>query len=805
MNKHVLFAALSLFAVTCLAQPLSHYYSRHSFLMSSPGVFADGLVGFVNPASLALLRQMENRFYWSTEGTDATSFNDWGYFSGVRGLGFGMLRQNIGGVSVKDYRISTGFGSRSFALGLGYGWSKGDFDALGRERLLTTGAIIRPSRYLSLGLLGNFSLESSAREGVAEIGLRPLGSPRFTLFADAALQKDEQLSDAPWSAGAVLQLVSGINLVGRSFKGEAFTLGLTLNLGRTEVAALSHFDGNQNHAFNSYMLRLGSRQPSFTDALAKRNSRYLPLSLKGRVDYHKFIFGDKDTHRFLEILNAIRAAANDQSTGVIALNLSRTSILPEHAWEIREELRRARESGKKVFVFLDNADMTTYHLASVADKIFMDPEGTLMLEGYRLGRTYLKGTLEKLGLGFDEWRFFKYKSAMETLSRESMSEADREQYQAFVDDWYELVRGDVCRSRKLTEQSFDALIDDEVFFLSDRALEKGLVDSLARWSALSETIQKSTGRRMRAVSFRALEEEETPSTLQWGERPKIAVVYALGVCDLDEGIRGRWLERALLNLAKNSAVKAIVFRVDSPGGDGLASDLVAEALAKCKTKKPVIVSQGQVAGSGGYWISMYGDHIVAGPNTVTGSIGVIGGWIYDNGMSSKLGLTSDFVKRGAHADLGFGVRLPLLGIQVPGRNLTEEEREQVAGFFQKFYEGFVAKVAKGRKLSVERVREIAEGHFYSGIDGKALGLVDEIGGLMTALAIAKQRAGFDADDDVEIIEIPRNKGLFDFGSRVSPLPARLFEDAALHYLKMMSARPGHPLPMLLPGTYPSLE
>ncbi len=804
MNKNVFIAALSLLAQFCLAQSLPNYYSRYSFLMSSPAVFEDGLVGFVNPANLALLRQMEQRFYWSTEGTDASSFNDWGYFTGVPGLGFGVLRQNIGGVSVKDYRIATGFGSRSFALGFGYGWSKGDFEARGRERLFTTGAIIRPSRYLSLGLLGNFSLESKAREGVAEIGVRPFGSPRVTLFADAALQNDVQLSDAPWSAGAALQIASGINLVGRSFKGEAFTLGLALNFGRTELGAQSHFDTNQNHAFNSYMVRLGSRQPSFMDAFAQRNRRYLPLMLKGRVDYHRFIFGDQDTHRFLEILNSIRAAANDQRTGVIALNLSRARMLPEHAWEIREELRAAKESGKRVFVFIDNAEMTTYHLASVADKIFMDPEGALMLEGFRLGRTYLKGTLEKLGLGFDEWRFFKYKSAMETLSRESMSEADREQYQNFVDDWYELVRAEVCRSRKLSGQIFDALIDNEVFFLSDRAMAAGLVDSLARWSALAETIQKSTGHGMRAISARALQ-EETTSAAQWGERPKIAVVYALGVCDLDEGIRARWLERVLLNLAKNSSVKAIVFRVDSPGGDGLASDLVAGALLKCKARKPVIVSQGQVAGSGGYWISMYGDQIIAGPNTITGSIGVIGGWVYDNGLSNKLGMTSDHVQRGAHADLGFGVRLPLLGLQVPARNLTAEEREQVERFFQKFYEGFVAKVAKGRKLAIERVQEIAEGHFYSGLDGKALGLVDEIGGLMTALAIAKQRAGFKPDDEVEVIEIPRNKGFFDFGSRFSPLPTQVSEDAVLRYLKMMSARPGQPLPMLLPGTYPSLE
>ncbi len=803
MHRRLLIFALA-FATAALSQPLPSYYARYSFLQAAPAAFSDGLVGFVNPANLALLKQTEHRFYWSTEGTDPSSFNDWGYFSGARGLGFGMMRQNINGATVKDYRLTTGFGTRGFALGLGYGWSRGDFDAMGRERLLTSGAIIRPSRYLSLGLLGNFSLESNAREGVAEIGVRPFGSPRLTLFADAALQKDEQLSDAPWSAGAALQLAAGINLVGRSFKGDAFTLGLSLNLGRVEVGAQSHFDAEREHAFNSYMIRLGSRQPSFTEALAKRNRRYLPLTFKGRVDYQKFVFGDEDTHRFLEILQSIRAAAHDHRTGVIALNLSTTRMMPEHAWEIREELLRAREAGKKIFVFIDNAEMTTYHLASVADKIFMDPEGSLMLEGFRLGRTYLKGTLEKLGLGFDEWRFFKYKSAMENYSRTNMSEADREQYQNFVDDWYELVRSEVCSSRKLSAQTFDALIDNEVFFLAEQAIAKGLVDSLARWSALSETIAKSTGHGMRTASARALQADAVRSE-SWGEKPKIAVVYALGVCALDEGIRARWLEQVLLNLAKQSSVKAIVFRVDSPGGDGLASDLVAEALLKCKAQKPVIVSQGQVAGSGGYWISMYGDQIIAGPNTITGSIGVIGGWVYDNGLSNKLGMTSDHVQRGAHADLGFGVRLPLLGVQVPARNLTAEERERVAGFMQKFYDGFAAKVAKGRKLSLERVKEIAEGHFYSGVDGKTLGLVDEIGGMMTALAMAKQRAGFAANDEVDLIEIPRTKGFFDFGALFSPLPTQVSEDAVLHYLKMMSTRPGQPLPMLLPGTYPTLE
>jgi protease-4 len=258
-------------------------------------------------------------------------------------------------------------------------------------------------------------------------------------------------------------------------------------------------------------------------------------------------------------------------------------------------------------------------------------------------------------------------------------------------------------------------------------------------------------------------------------------------------------------LEKDRDVKAVVFRVDSPGGDGLASDLVAEALKRCAKKKPVIISQGQVAGSGGYWISMYGDEIVAGPNSVTGSIGVIGGWIYDKGISEGIGMTSDFVKRGKHADMGYGITLPFLGLRIPARNLTRDERARAEEIIKDFYDIFVEKVASGRNMTVEEVKKIAEGHFYSGIDGKKIGLVDEIGGLMTALAIARMKAGIEADDEIDIIEMPKYKGWFDVMPDISPFSAELENNEVYQYLKMASERPGRPLPMLLPGTYPTID
>ncbi|HID24810.1 MAG TPA: signal peptide peptidase SppA [Planctomycetaceae bacterium] len=289
---------------------------------------------------------------------------------------------------------------------------------------------------------------------------------------------------------------------------------------------------------------------------------------------------------------------------------------------------------------------------------------------------------------------------------------------------------------------------------------------------------------------------------EWGSRPKIALVYGLGECAMDTGIKGRWLERVFLNLAKNKNIRAVVFRVDSPGGDVLASDLVAEALKKCSEKKPVIISQGQVAGSGGYWISMYGDTILAGPNTVTGSIGVIGGWIYDQGFTGKLGLSADHVQRGEHADLLFGPTLPLLGIKIPARNLKPSERAKIERMIKDIYEIFVSKVASGRGMPVKKVKEIAQGHFYSGTRGKQIGLVDKIGGLTTALSIARQKAGIRPDQHIQVIEIPKSKGLFNMNFGLPLVKTQMDDDPVIRYLKMVSQNPYKPLLMLLPGTYP---
>ena len=268
-------------------------------------------------------------------------------------------------------------------------------------------------------------------------------------------------------------------------------------------------------------------------------------------------------------------------------------------------------------------------------------------------------------------------------------------------------------------------------------------------------------------------------------------------CDLDAGLAPATFP-LIRQAGQNRRVKAIVFRVDSPGGDALASDLVAEALREAGQEKPVIVSQGTVAASGGYWISMYGDTILAAPNTITGSIGVINGWFYDKGFKEKIGLSTDLVKRGNFADLGFGILLPLVNIRLADRNLTEEEFEIMKAQGMAIYEDFLAKAAEGRGMDCEEMEAYAQGRIWSGLDGVAIGLVDEIGGLADAIRMAREKAGLPPGEKVRIVEFPAMGG---FTSTAGAIMTRLFgvekeTDPLLEEVKFRTRHNGEPLPVL---------
>ena len=796
MRRMILAAVLSLlFADSLPAQSsITPYYERNDFLFTSPGAMKYGLYGYDNPALLSYIRQPDLLVNWN-DGGDPT--HRWGMFIGVPNVGVGTIRENSSGVTVTDYYVSLAAGDKTLSTGISYAWTITDNPSLDKSSLLTLGALYRPLPFISAGATYTPALNTKGYEFAGDLAVRPLGSELVTAFADYVLDRIPEFDQNMWSAGVAVEALPGIRITARYFNTDAYTLGVQFSLGNLGLESQSHYSTNQGHAYNSYGVRLGAYDRNIFSTYIHPQNKFIEINQPGHIDYQRYVLFD-NTQVLSDLLTIIDAAKHDPSIAGIAINTSGMDADREKLWELREKLKDFKTSGKKVFIFIDRCNIELYHFASIANMIVMDPFGNVTLEGYTMGRTFVKGTLEKIGIGYDEWRFFKYKSANESFSRDKMSDADREQRQKLIEDWYDIAKLDICEARNLTSEQFDTLINNEVFFLPNQAIQSGLVDLIGRWEVVMELVKQEGHDGCSFVSTRSLEKFNLPYDNHWSEPPHIAVIYALGACAMDEGITTRSLVKDVEAAADDSRVKAIVLRVDSPGGDAMASDYIAEAMKNAKRKKPVIVSQGYVAASGGYWLSMNADTIVAAPSTITGSIGVIGGWIYNKGLKESLGMSTDFVKIGAHADLGFGFRLPFIGLGIPDRNLTPEERTRAEYFIKTLYKQFVEKVSLGRHKSFVEIDSIAQGRIWSGIDGKQNGLVDVLGGLETAINIAKERAGIPKDQDVTIIEMPK-KGLIDFSMfmpKLFGIEAKTASDPTIELLKFRIQHNGEPLPML---------
>ncbi len=789
-----LFVGIFTFSL-CAQSGFPTYHTQNNFSLTSPGALKYGLYGFDNPALLTYLHQPDLMFTWSDASGKWNDFNRWGLFTAIPHVGFGLIHQKEGQDAVTDYRLSFALGNRSAGFGLSYGWSGGNTSLFQRSKIISIGTLIRPNEYVSVGAVGLAALSGDRKEAVLDLAARPLGNEIVTIFTDYAIENYQSIKDGAWSVGTAVEMIPGVRVTGRYFDTKAFTIGLQFSFGNLGISTQSYYNDKSKYGYQSYSVRLGAYDRTLFGTKIFPQEKYLDMNLLGPIKYQRYKFFD-NSNTLASLLEQIKAAKDDPSVRGIAINTSGIIGNREMYWELREQLKDFKSAGKRVVVFVDRLNIDVYHLASIADKIVMDPTGSLTLEGYIMGRTYLKGTLEKLGIGFDELRFFKYKSAVESFSRDKMTDADREQRQKLVDDYYRLAKTEICEVRKISPERFDQFVDDIVFFSPDSAMKEGLIDTIGRWEKVKEVVKNLEGEDNYFVGAGSLEKFQLPFDNRWGEKPKIAIIYALGACAMDEGITARNLVKDVEAVTNDTRVKAVVLRVDSPGGDGMASDYIAEALKKCKEQKPVIISQGYVAASGGYWLSMYGDTIVAAPNTITGSIGVIAGWAYNKGLKDSLGMTTDHVKVGKHADLGFGMTLPIIGVGLPDRDFTPEERSRLETEIKTMYKEFVSKVASGRKKQFDDIEPIAQGRVWSGYDGKENGLVDVLGGLETAIQIARERAGISSKADVDIVELPE-KGWFDMsGFMPKLLPFSVEDDPVIQHLRFRLKHNGQPMPIL---------
>ena len=435
-----------------------------------------------------------------------------------------------------------------------------------------------------------------------------------------------------------------------------------------------------------------------------------------------------------DVLANIVKAKNDPNIVGIYLNGGTLSAKPASIREIRNALLDFKKSGKFIVAYADQYTQRMYYLVSCADKILLNPIGMLELKGFSASTMFLKNTLDKLGIEMQIVKVGTFKSAVEPFVNTKMSDANRLQVTVFLNSIWNTTLKEVSASRKIPFEKLNMYADEMMMFQpTEKTREYGLVDSLVYVDKVDSIIRKCAKGLKKSdnlvfVKHSTLTKVSDNSKY---DKNKVAVIYAVGdITDTEgEGIVARDMVKTINDVAKDSAVKAVVFRVSSPGGSAYASEQIWHALSVLKTKKPLIVSMGDYAASGGYYISCIADKIVAQPNTITGSIGIFGIIPNIKGLNDKLGISYDGVKTNKMSD----------AISV-NRPFTPEERDLMQNYVNRGYELFVKRCADGRKMTVEQIKNIAEGRVWTGEDALKIGLVDKIGGLNDAIKLAVDKA-----------------------------------------------------------------
>ena len=514
---------------------------------------------------------------------------------------------------------------------------------------------------------------------------------------------------------------------------------------------------------------------------------YLVIDLASNVtdappvfDFHVFGGEHKPTLQLRTITRALRAAAqDDRIAGVFIKGDEPTGFSPGYASlrEIRSALNQFRASGKPVRAYLTYATTKHYYLASAADEIAVDPYGLIFMPGLASQPVFFAGAFEKYGVGVQITRVGKYKSYVEPFTRKDMSPENREQTQKLLDDLWSGLLADIAASRKVKSTAIQATVDTEGLLRPETAKAAKLIDRVAYRDEIIAEIKQQTGTQRGTETFKQIsivdyakvaKDLPLPSrrkstvvatTPEPAAKPAaapaaaarghVAIVYAEGEIVDGEGenqgeIGGTRFARELRRLRQDDDVKAIVLRVNSPGGSAAGSEAIQREVRLAKKAKPLVVYMGSYAASGGYWISAYSDRIFAEPSTITGSIGIFGMQFDLQKLLNDFGITFDRVKTGKFAD----------AITIT-RPKTPEEMAILQHYVDWAYDQFITKVVEGRKLKRDFVEEIAQGRVWSGAEAKKLGLVDELGGLDAAVRYAADAAGLGAN--YRIVEYPRKK------------------------------------------------
>ncbi len=456
-----------------------------------------------------------------------------------------------------------------------------------------------------------------------------------------------------------------------------------------------------------------------------------------------------------DVLESIEKAKEDENIKGIYLDFTVIPAGIATIEEIRNALLDFKDSEKFIIAYADVYTQSSYYLASVADEIYLNPEGELPFVGMQSQVMFFKDALDKIGVEPQIIRHGKFKSAVEPFMLNSMSEANREQIETYMGSIWDHMVQEISTIRNIPVDELNELADNLTIRSAKAAVDYHLIDGLRYkdeiLASLREKTEKEADEDIEAINLSKYIKAPHKTKAKKLAKDKIAVVYAMGEVIMGEGQEGTIgsdrISRAIREAREDTTIKAIVFRVNSGGGSALASEVIWREVQLAKQEKPVIASFGDVAASGGYYIAAPADAIVASPNTITGSIGVFG--MIPNAeelLEEKIGVHTDVVKTNKHADMG--------SIH---RALTAQEREIIQYGVEEIYQTFIEHVAQGRDMTVEEVDAIGQGRVWSGANAMEIGLIDEFGGLEKAIELAAAKAEL---EDYRTVGYPKIKDPF---------------------------------------------
>lgn len=518
----------------------------------------------------------------------------------------------------------------------------------------------------------------------------------------------------------------------------------------------------------SFILSSSDKTPKVTQKSVLELNLQAPIKdYGGKVRYKKYSFLDKDNEDGLfKLISAIDYAAEDSNIEGISIEVPSAPAGITQLKTLREALERFKESGKFVTAYGNLYSQSDYYLSSVADSIFINPVGHVDFKGLATELLYMKDLQDKSGVKMEVVRMGKYKSAVEPFLENEISENNKEQILSYLNSIWKNIRVEIGASRHISAEELDTIADNLLARTPEKALEAGLIDKIAYQGEYEAGLKKAIGiknnDKLQKINIVDYTESLGRKGYYQNNSNKIAVIYAQGEIIDGEGsvdkIGPKELSKAIRSARKNKDVKAVVLRVNSPGGSAMASDIIWKEVEETKKEKPVIVSMGDLAASGGYYISAGADYIFAEPTTISGSIGVFGMLPNVKELADKVGVHAQQVGTNKNA-----ITYSLF------KEMTADQEGFILESIQDTYTLFKTRVSEGRDLSMDEVEEIAQGRVWTGEQALENGLVDEIGGLNNAIAYAANQAEISNYQVIEgpVFKVDLDKILNQFGIGMS--------------------------------------